>query len=178
MKLGISHVRPIFMLGLQILQHSLPSGRGSGASGGWKIRQPTRRQLTRCVQQYYNADCRLTRELGMAILIEWIHSVSCIGLVAVIMFQTTKSEGGTGSMGWGTIGGKASSSLDVAVGIDRILKPLTFWLAVTFLVTAILNGAGEKTLGPMLAFVGPVYIVAMIWGRQALTWVKKAFGAE
>jgi len=114
----------------------------------------------------------------MGTFIEIVHLLACIGLIVVIMFQTTKSEGGTGGMGWGTIGGKATSSLDALVGMDRILKPLTFWLAITFLVTAILNGTDEKKLGTMLTVIGPLYFIAMVWGRQMLAWLKKALGAE
>ncbi|MBI3921078.1 MAG: preprotein translocase subunit SecG [Armatimonadetes bacterium] len=114
----------------------------------------------------------------MAIVVEWVHVISCIGLVAVIMFQVTKSEGGGGGLGWGTIGGKATSSLNIPVGVERILQPLTFWCAVTFLVSATLNSVDEKKLGTVLTVVGPLYIIAMVWGRQLGAWIKKHFGAE
>lgn len=114
----------------------------------------------------------------MTVFIEWIHAISCIGLIVVIMFQVTKSEGGSGGLGWGTIGGKASSSLNVSVGVERILNPLTFWCAVTFLVTALLHSIDAQRLGPALIVIVPVYITLIIFGKQILAWVKKAFGAE
>lgn len=114
----------------------------------------------------------------MATVIEWLQIISSIGLTAVIMFQVTKSEGSAGGMGWGTIGGKASSSLNVSVGVERILNPLTFWLAVTWLMSAMLHSVDDKKLGVMLTVVGPIYIISLIWGRQILTRIKKAFGAE
>jgi len=109
-----------------------------------------------------------------------LHIISCVGLVAVIMLQTTKSEGSSGGagLGWGTIGGKSSASVNVPVGIERILQPLTTWLALTFFVTAILNAVDGERFTATLSVLGPLYIVAMIWGPKALRWLQKAFGEE
>ncbi len=59
-----------------------------------------------------------------------------VGLIALTALTTTKSEtqGGAG-FGWGTIGGKASSSI---AGLEDQLGRLTTILAVAFLVVSAL----------------------------------------
>ena len=116
----------------------------------------------------------------LAILIDIVSMIAAVGLIVVIMLQVTKSEGSSGAagLGWGTIGGKSSASVNVPVGVERILQPLTAWLALTFYVTAFLKAIPGPKLGPVLGVVGPLYIASMIWGRKALDWLNKAFGEE
>jgi len=59
--------------------------------------------------------------------------LSAIGLIVLVMSQTTKSEGLTG-----TIGGKASSSFRGKPGIDDKLASLTKWCAIAFMVASAL----------------------------------------
>jgi len=60
-------------------------------------------------------------------------------LIAAILLQTTKSEqsGGTSGMGWGTIGGKSSSSLKTRWGIEEHLSRITMWVAISFMVISL-----------------------------------------
>jgi protein translocase SecG subunit len=116
----------------------------------------------------------------VAVIIDILHIVACIGLIVVIMLQVTKSEGSSGGagLGWGTIGGKSSASVNIPVGVERILQPLTTWLALTFLVTALLKAVPGPKLAGTTSIVGPLYLAAMIWGRKALDGLRRAFGEE
>ena len=59
--------------------------------------------------------------------------LSALTLIVLVISQTTKSEGLTG-----TIGGKASSTFRGKPGIDDKLAQLTTWSAVMFMITSIL----------------------------------------
>lgn len=119
----------------------------------------------------------------MPIVIDVLHVIACVGLIAVIMLQVTKSEGSSGGagLGWGTIGGKSTASVNVPVGVERILQPLTTWLALTFLVTAALNAVPpvpEARYNSAVSVLGGLYLVSLIWGRKAVVWLRRAFGDE
>ncbi|HET6456616.1 MAG TPA: preprotein translocase subunit SecG [Armatimonadota bacterium] len=62
-----------------------------------------------------------------------IQMLSALALIGLVMSQTTKSEGLTG-----TIGGKASSSFRGKPGIDDKLADLTKWCAIAFMVSSAL----------------------------------------
>ena len=62
-----------------------------------------------------------------------VQILSALVLIGLVMSQTTKSEGLTG-----TIGGKASSTFRGKPGIDDKLSALTRWCAVAFIVTSLL----------------------------------------
>jgi preprotein translocase subunit SecG len=62
-----------------------------------------------------------------------IQMLSALGLIGLVMSQTTKSEGLSG-----TIGGKASSSFRGKPGIDDKLADLTKWCAIAFMVSSAL----------------------------------------
>ena len=119
----------------------------------------------------------------MTTVIDILHILACVGLIVIIMMQVTKSEGSMGSsgLGWGTIGGKTSASVNVPVGVERILQPLTTWLALTFMVTACLNAMPripEARYNSAVSVIGGLYIVSLIWGRKAADWLRRAFGEE
>jgi len=59
--------------------------------------------------------------------------LSAIALIVLVMSQTTKSEGLTG-----TIGGKASASFRGKPGLDDKLANLTKWCAIAFMATSAL----------------------------------------
>lgn len=119
----------------------------------------------------------------MPLVIDILHIVACVGLIVIIMMQVTKSEGsmGTAGLGWGTIGGKTTAAMNVPVGVERILQPLTTWLAITFMVTACLNAipkVPEARYNSAVSIIGGLWIVALIWGRKASDWLRRAFGEE
>ncbi|MCL6520069.1 MAG: preprotein translocase subunit SecG [Armatimonadetes bacterium] len=62
-----------------------------------------------------------------------VQFVSALILIVLVMLQTTKSEGLTG-----TIGGKASATFKGKPGLDEKLSQLTKWSAVGFAVTSAL----------------------------------------
>ena len=66
--------------------------------------------------------------------------ICAIGLIAAILLQTTKSEqsSGTSGMGWGTIGGKSSSSIRTRWGIEEHLNRITMWVAISFMVVSLI----------------------------------------
>lgn len=62
-----------------------------------------------------------------------IQVISALLLIGLVMSQTTKSEGLTG-----TIGGKMTSSFRGKPGIDEKLADLTKWTAIAFMATSAL----------------------------------------
>jgi len=71
-----------------------------------------------------------------------IQIVAAIALILIIAIQTTKSEQSGTGMGWGTIGGQASSSLQ-KFGLEAQLTRLTTWIAIVFIVTSFLSALVE-----------------------------------
>lgn len=62
-----------------------------------------------------------------------IQFLSALVLIGLVMSQTTKSEGLTG-----TIGGKMSSSFRGKPGLDDKLADITKWSAILFFVASLL----------------------------------------
>ena len=75
----------------------------------------------------------------MIVFLQTLQVVAAILLILSIIFQTTKSEssGGMGGMGWGTIGGKSSSSLG-RWGMDEHLNRITTGVAAAFMIISLL----------------------------------------
>jgi len=75
-------------------------------------------------------------------LIGWIligiQIITAIALVLIIATQTTKSEQSGTGMGWGTIGGQASSTVG-KFGLEAQLTRLTTIIAVVFFVVSFLS---------------------------------------
>lgn len=69
----------------------------------------------------------------LKIILIAIQILSSLILIGLVMSQTTKSEGLTG-----TIGGKMSSSFRGKPGADEKLSELTKWSAIAFMVTSLL----------------------------------------
>lgn len=64
-------------------------------------------------------------------ILMFIQIIAAIALIAVVMSQTTKSEGLSG-----TIGGKTESAFRGKPGSEERLASLTKWAAGTFMVTS------------------------------------------
>ena len=62
----------------------------------------------------------------MLTVIRVLHIISCVVIILAVMFQTTKSEGLSG-----TIGGKAESTFKKG-GLDDLLQAITTYGAVFF----------------------------------------------
>jgi len=65
--------------------------------------------------------------------------LASVVLIALILLQTTKSEqsGSTSGMGWGTIGGKSTSSIRTRWGFEEHLNRITMWVAIAFIATSL-----------------------------------------
>lgn len=66
------------------------------------------------------------------LLVIGIHILASVGLIVLVMFQTTKSEGLTG-----TIGGKMSSSFRGKPGIDEKMADITKWTAIGWMLLSL-----------------------------------------
>jgi preprotein translocase subunit SecG len=75
----------------------------------------------------------------MLFALQILQIVAALGLIVLTAITTTKSEqsGGSG-LGFGTIGGKSSSSI---AGLEDQLGRLTTYVAVSFLVVSVLVAA-------------------------------------
>jgi len=75
----------------------------------------------------------------MATVFGVIQVLAAVGLIALILMQTTKSEqsSGTSGMGWGVIGGKSQSSLGSRWGVEQHMERITTYVAVGFMVVSL-----------------------------------------
>lgn len=81
--------------------------------------------------------------------------------------QTDKAEQG-GVMGIGGAGGRSTSEIDHLVGAERILKPLTRWMAGGFLASSVLAAIPADRITIVHLLVGiAVYVAAMLYGGLA-----------
>jgi protein translocase SecG subunit len=102
----------------------------------------------------------------LKIFISIIQIVACLLLVVLMAIQTDKAEqGGGGVMGLGASSGRTSGNVNMAVGAERILKPLTGWAAFGILASSILNAIPNPT-AIHCALVFGVYIVLMLFGNK------------
>ncbi len=72
-----------------------------------------------------------------------IQCFSGLCLVLLMAIQTTKSEQSGSGMGWGTIGGQASSTVK-KFGLDANISRLTMIFAVTFIVSSVIAAYVHK----------------------------------
>ena len=66
-------------------------------------------------------------------IISIVQTISALGLIVLVMSQTTKSEGLSG-----TIGGKMTSSFRGKPGMDDKLADMTKYSAILFMVLSLL----------------------------------------
>jgi len=71
--------------------------------------------------------------MGLYIFVA-LQIVTALGLIVLTAVTTTKSEQGSG-FGWGTIGGKSSTSI---AGLEDQLERVTMWVCIAFLVASVL----------------------------------------
>jgi preprotein translocase subunit SecG len=72
--------------------------------------------------------------LTVLVILQVICALAMMALTAV---TTTKSEQGGSGFGWGTIGGKTSTSI---AGLEDQLERITLFVAVAFLIVSALVG--------------------------------------
>ena len=106
-----------------------------------------------------------------------LQALCALGLVILMAVQTEKAQQG-GVMGLGASGGRSTGDIDMAVGTERIFKPLTKWLAGGFLASSVLAAIDAKKLTVWHVLVVIVlYVVAMLYGGlvwQTLTGMRKS----
>ena len=96
-----------------------------------------------------------------------LQALSALGLIILMAVQTDKAEQG-GVMGIGGAGGRSTSEIDRLVGAERILKPLTRWIAGAFLIFSVLAAIPAGTITIVHFIIGVVlYAVAMMYGSLA-----------
>jgi protein translocase SecG subunit len=71
----------------------------------------------------------------MLTLMYTLQMLAALALIALTAITQTKSEQGGGGMGWGTLGGKSSSSI---AGLEDQLTRVTTYAAVVFLAASVL----------------------------------------
>lgn len=81
----------------------------------------------------------------IGIILVSIQILAAIALIFIIAIQTTKSEQSGTGMGWGTIGGQASSSVH-KFGLDAQLTRITTYIAVIFFVVSVLSAIVQHKL--------------------------------
>ena len=75
----------------------------------------------------------------MLLVFQVLQIIVALGLITLTAVTTTKSEQGGGSgMGWGTIGGRSSSSI---AGLEDQMGRITLYVAVAFLIVSAVVGA-------------------------------------
>ncbi len=104
-------------------------------------------------------------------IVVFLHVLSCIGLIVVTVLTVTKSETTGGMMG--TLGGKASSAMNLPVGMDRFLQPLTIIFATGFLATAVLNAMGDAMKWMHFVVVMGLYVLILMYGRRMVEMFKE-----
>lgn len=104
-----------------------------------------------------------------------LQAVTAIGVIIMMAIQTDKAEQG-GVMGLGAAGGRTSGQIDMPVGAERILKPLTKWLVIGFLFTSLLNALGDDVtiwhfLGAVVIYVAVMMFGGVVW--NAVTGARR-----
>ena len=105
-----------------------------------------------------------------------IQALCALGLIILMAVQTDKAEQG-GVMGIGASGGRSAGEIDMEVGPQRILKPLTRWMAGGFLASSILAAVDADQITFVHLIIGiALFVFAMMFGAtiwQTLTGMKR-----
>ena len=88
--------------------------------------------------------------------------IDAISLIALLAVQNSKAEQG-GVMGIGAAGGRGAGEIDMLVGSERILKPLTKWVAIGFLFLSLLSAIPTINFIHFIIIVA-LYLVVMLFG--------------
>ncbi len=108
----------------------------------------------------------------------FLQVISTLLLIVLMAVQTDKAEqGGGGVMGLGAASGRTSGNINLPVGAERILKPLTAWAAFGFLASSILNAIPDDvlTIGHVLVVL-VIYVIGMLFGSRIWAAITGALG--
>ena len=103
--------------------------------------------------------------------------ITALGFVVLMAVQTDKAEAG-GVMGLGGQGGSVGEEVDMTVGPERILKPLSKWLAIAFLFLSSMSAMHGEGNFPWWGFlIGlALYLFVMMVGDRLWKGFTGAFG--
>ncbi len=90
--------------------------------------------------------------------------IDAIALIALLAIQTSKAEQG-GVMGIGAAGGRGAGEIDMLVGTERILKPLTKWVAIGFVFLSLLAAIPTLNVFHVLVLL-LLYVFVMLFGNN------------
>ena len=99
----------------------------------------------------------------MSTFVTILQIITALAVIILMAVQTSKAEQG-GVMGLGASGGRGAGEIDMLVGAERILKPLTRWMAVGFLFSSVLAAIPNVTIWHFLCIVG-LYVFVMMFGN-------------
>jgi protein translocase SecG subunit len=106
-----------------------------------------------------------------------LQALCAVGVIILMAIQTDKAEQ-SGVMGLGGAGGRNTGEIDMAVGAERILKPLTKWMVGGFLASSILAAIGPDRINIWHVLGGiALFAVLMLFGGplwQTVTGMKKS----
>ena len=110
----------------------------------------------------------------MGTLVFILQVATAVVFLVLMAIQTDKAEQ-SGVMGLGAQGGRMIGAVDMPVGAERILKPLTKWVGIGFLflsALAALSGELSQATPPQhlsifhIAGFLVVYLVVMLFGNR------------
>ena len=121
----------------------------------------------------------------MGTLLLVLQIITALGFIVLMAIQTDKADAG-GVMGLGGQGGRVGEEVDMPVGAERILKPLSKWLAIAFLFLSALaamngeivaNSKGASALPFWVFLIGLVlYLFVMFIGDRLWKGFTASFG--
>jgi preprotein translocase subunit SecG len=99
--------------------------------------------------------------------------------VILMAVQTDKAQQ-SGVMGLGGQGGRNMGDIEMPVGAERILKPMSKWTAVAFLILSTLSAmhAEDKLQWWYLPFALVAYLAIMLYGDRVWGGVQRLFGPQ
>lgn len=93
-----------------------------------------------------------------------IQLITSLGVIVLMAIQTDKAEQ-SGVMGLGASGGRSAGEIDLDVGAERILKPLTKWCGGAFLASSMLSAIDPDIINIWHVLGGTaLFVVAMMYG--------------
>ena len=105
-----------------------------------------------------------------------VQALCAVGVIILMAIQTDKAEQ-SGVMGLGASGGRTAGEIDMNVGAERILKPLTKWMVGGFLASSILAAISADKMNIWYLLGGAaLFAVLMLFGGpawQTVTGMKK-----
>ena len=117
------------------------------------------------------------RVMGTFLLI--LQILAAVVFVTLMAIQTDKAEQ-SGVMGLGGQGGRSMGAIDMPVGAERILKPMSKWVAVAFLFLssmAAMNGHGTLQWYHFPIALA-LYVVVMTSGNKLWEGFLRLFGSS